>query len=97
MSISCSIVGLDLDRGKDQRALGVDVLGRAHVGRRQRVAAIGLMALGEHGEAMHALVVDDRNEDAVVGRVRAAVIGRIVQEGVAAPQHRMILGHRAAT
>ena len=89
------IVRLDPDRGKDKRAFRVDVLGRAHVGRRQRVAAIRLMALGEHRESMHALVVNDGNEDAVVGRMRAAMVWRVVKKRVAAPQHRMVLGHRA--
>ena len=94
MSITCSIVRLDPDRGKDERAFRVDVLGRAHVGRRQRIAAIRLMALGEHRESMHALIVDDRNQDAMVGRMRAAVIWRVVQKRVAALQHRMVVGHR---
>ena len=44
------------------------------------------MALGEHGEAVDAVIVDDRHQDRMIGRVRAAVVGRIVQEGIAALQ-----------
>ena len=90
------VVALDLHRRKDQRALAIDVLGGAHIGRRQGVAAVGLVPLGEHREAVDAVVVDDRHEDRVVGRMGAAVIGRVVEIGVAALQHRMVVGHRPA-
>ena len=42
------------------------------------------MRLGEDREAVHAVVVDHRHQDRVIGRMGAAVIGRIVQKGVAA-------------
>ena len=52
------------------------------------------MGLREHGEAVHAVVVDDRHQDHVVGRVRIAVVGRVVEEGVAPLQLRVKLLHR---
>ncbi|MCY1499726.1 hypothetical protein D9M68_337530 [compost metagenome] len=53
----------------------VDVAGTAHISGWLRVAAVGLVRLGDHREAVNALVVNYRHQDCVVGRVRAAVIG----------------------
>ena len=83
------VVALHAHRVEDQRALFVDVAGRGMVRRRQRVAAVGLVRLAEHREAVYAVVVDDRHEQAVVGGVRVAVVGRVVQERVAASQLRV--------
>ena len=80
------VVALDRDPGKDQRALLVDVAGVADVGGRLRVAAVGLVRLAQQPEAMHARLVDQRHDDALIGRVRVAVIGRVVEEGIAAPE-----------
>ena len=88
------VVALDLDGGKDERALLVNIAGVAGVGGRHGVADVGLVGLGEDGEAVDAVVVDHRHHDGVVGGVGIAVIGRVVQEGVAAPQLRMKLDHR---
>ena len=90
------VVFLDLHRRKDERALRVDVLGGAHIGGRQRVAAIGLVALGEHREAVDAVIVDDRHQDRMIRRMRAAVIGRIVEKCVAAFEAWVVVGHRPA-
>lgn len=53
------------------------------------------MRLGEDGEAVAAIGIDHRHKDAEIRRMRAAVIGRVVEEGVAAPQVRVKLGHGA--
>ena len=49
---------------------------------------VGLVRLGQHGEAMRPVLVDHRDQDRVVGGVRAAVVRRVVQEGVAAARGR---------
>ena len=80
--------------GKISAPSCIDVARRAHVGRRQRVAAIRLMGLGQHREAMGAAIVEDRHQDRVVGGVRVAVVGRIMQEGVARLDVGVELHHR---
>ena len=45
---------------------------------------------------MHAVRVDDRHEQAMVGRVRVAVVGRVVQERVPVPQLGVQRRHRGA-
>ena len=87
------VVLLHFHGRKDQGAFSIDVCGRAHVGRWQSVAAIGLMRLRQHRVAMNAVIVDDRHQDGVIGGMRIAVIGRIVKEGVAALELRMKLFH----
>ena len=86
-----AVVLLDLHTREDQRALVINVLGVAHVGRRLGVAAVGLMRFGQHGEMMRALIIDHRHDQRVIRRVAAAVIGRVVQEGIALLQLRMEL------
>ena len=62
--------------------LVVDVLRGGHVRRRQRVAAVGLVRLGHRREQV--LPIDeDGDQDGVVGRVRVAEVGVVVQERVA--------------
>ncbi len=89
-------VALDLHCRKDQRPFLIDVARRAHVGRRDRVAAIRLMRLGQHGEMMRAGLVEHRHQQGMVGRMRAAVVGRVVQERIAPLQLRMEPLHRGA-
>ena len=88
------VVLLDLDAGEDEAALGVDVLGVGHVGRRLGVAAVGLVGLGRGGEDVLA-VDEDRDQDRVVGGVGVAEHRVVVQEGVALAQVRVQLAHRA--
>ncbi len=64
-----AVIVLNLDSWKYQRAFGVHVDGGAHIGGRQCVAAIGLMRLGQNREAMHAVIVDHRYQDGVIGGV----------------------------
>ena len=90
------VVALDLDRREDQRAFFVHVARAAVIGGGDGVAAVRLMRLGDHGEAVHALVVDHGREDGVVGRMRAAVVGRVVEVGVAPLEVGVKLLHRLA-
>jgi hypothetical protein len=46
------------------------------------------MGLSDQGEVVDALLVDDGHEQRMIRRMRAAVIGRIVQEGVATRRSR---------
>ena len=48
-------------------------------------------ALASAVKRWRAVVVDHRHEDGVVGGVRVAVVGRVVEEGVAAPRLRVEL------
>ena len=93
-----AVVGLYLDRWKDQRALFIHVARRAHVGGRLRIAAVSLMSFGDDGKAVDSFVVDHRHEQRVVGGMRATVIRGIVQKGVPALQIRVKrlhgLGHK---
>ncbi len=88
--VDIPIVLLNPDRMKDQRSFLIDVAGVAHVGGRQRIAAVGLVSLGKNRQPMHALLVDDRHHGTIVGGMRIAVIGRIVKEGVAAFEMGMV-------
>ncbi len=85
----------DLHRRKDQRAFLVHIARRAVIGRRDRVSDIRLVCLGQDREVVRPRVVDHGHDDGVVRRVRAAVIGRVVQEGVALFQVRVKLLHGA--
>ena len=60
----------------------------------KEIAAIRLMRLGHHGEAVAAIIVQHRHQDRMVGRMGTAVIGRIVQERIAALQDGVKLLHR---
>ena len=93
--LDVAIVFLNFDRGKDQRAFLVDVAGGREIGGGLRVADVGLMRLGERREAVAACLVDDRHHDGMIGRVRVAVIGRVVEEGIAPAELRMERQHRA--
>ena len=88
------VAALHLHGGEDQRAFLVHVARRAVVGGGDGIAAIGLMRLGDDGEAVQARLVDHRHQDGVIGRVRAAVIGRVVQESVAPREIGVKLLHR---
>ena len=88
------VAALHLHRREDQRALLVHVARRAVIGGGDGVAAIGLMRLGDDGEAVDARLVDHRHQDRVIGRVRATVIGRVVQEGVAPREAGVKRRHR---
>ena len=88
------VAPLHLHCREDQRALLVHVARRAVIGGGDGIAAIGLMRLGDDGEAVRALVVDHRHQDRVIGRMGAAVIGRVVQEGVAPLEVGVKLLHR---
>ena len=88
------VAALDLDAREDQRALLIHVARLGRVCRRDRIAAVGLVGLGEHREAVDPVVVDHRDEDRVVGGVRVAVVGRVVQERVAASELGVELLHR---
>ena len=90
------VVPLDLDRREDQRAFLVHVARAAVIGGGDGVAAVRLVRLGDHGEAVHAFIVDHGREDGVVGRVRAAVVGRVVEVGVAPLEVGVKLLHRLA-
>ena len=69
------IVFLNFDRRKNQRALGINILRRTHIGRGQGIAAIRLMRFGEDCKTMDALIVDYRNKDRMIRRMGTAVIG----------------------
>ena len=70
----------------------------AACGRHRRCAGAGSRPghLRQHREAVDAVVVDHRDEDGVVGRVRVAVVGRVVEERVAATELRVELDHRSS-
>ena len=91
--VAVPIVLLHLDAGEDESALVVDVGCVGDVRRRDRVAAVGQMRLREHGVAVDAVVVDDGDDDAPVGGVGVAVVGRVVEKGVARPEGRVGLFH----
>ena len=76
---SCSRAGRA--RREDQRAFLIHVLRRV-IGRRNAVADVGLVRLGDGGEQMLALE-EDRHQEGVIGRMRVAEIGVVVQERVA--------------
>ena len=90
------VVALDLHRREDQRAFLVHVARAAVIGGGDGVAAVRLMRLGDHGEAVNAVVVHHRREDGVVGGVGAAVVGRVVEVGVAPLEVRVKRLHRLA-
>ena len=89
-------VSLHLHAGEDQGALLVDVLRLGVVRRRDRVARIGLVRLADHRVAVRLRLVENRNEDDVIGGVGVAVVGGVVQERVARPQVGVHLDHRLA-
>ena len=93
--VDVAVVPQDLHGRKDQRALLVGVAGGGMVGRGDGVADAGLVRLGQHGEAMHALVVDHRDQDRQVGGVGATVIRRIVEKRVAPAEIGVKRRHRA--
>ena len=90
------VVALDLNCREDQRAFLVNVPRAAVIGGGDGVAAVRLMGLGHHGEAVHAFVVHHRHERRVIGGVGAAVIGRVVEVGVALLEVRVKRLHRLA-
>jgi hypothetical protein len=53
------------------------------------------MRLGDDGEPMRAGLINHGRQDRMIGGVRAAVIGRVVQEGVARTQIGMEPLHRS--
>jgi hypothetical protein len=67
----------------------------AHVGGRQSVAAIGLVRLHPYREVMNPLPVDHWNQDGMVRRMGAAVIGRVVEKRIAPFQIGMQIHHGA--
>ena len=75
-------VPLHLDAGEDQRPFLIDVRRLRHVGGGQAVADVGLMGLHRDGEEVLPLV-EHRHQDGVVGRVRVAEVGVVVQVGIA--------------
>src|SRR5262249_16672385 len=87
------IVLLDFHCGKDERAFRIYIFGGAHIRSWQRVAAIGLVSLGKHGEAMDPIVVNHRDQDRMIGRMGAAMIRRVMDVSVTALQVGMILDH----
>ena len=87
------VVFLHLDGGEDQCAFLVYVAGGAVVGGGDGVADVGLVGLGEDGEVVLAAFIDDGHEDGVIGGVRAAVVRRVVEEGVAALERGVKLLH----
>ena len=92
--VDVAVVLLDPDAGKDQPPLRVDILDVGDVGRRFGVAAVRLVRLGRSGEDVLA-VDEDGHQDRVVGGVGVAENRVVVEEGVALPQVRMQLAHRA--
>ena len=87
------VVLLNLDGGKYERAFRVHVDCGSHIGRRQRISAVGLVRFGEHCKPVNAFIIDDGNEYGVIRSMRIAVIGRIMKERVAALECRMELFH----
>jgi hypothetical protein len=90
------VIFLHLHRREDQRAFFVNVARGAVIGGRNRIADIRLMRLGSDRIAVHTVIVDDRDQDRVIGRMRAAVIGRIVKKSVTTFEVGMKLFHRLA-
>ena len=82
-------VFLHLGGREDERALLIHVARVAHVGGGLAASAVRLMGLHPHGELVNALRVDDGREDGVIRRVRTAVVGRVVEIGVATFQVRV--------
>ena len=75
-------IPLHLHAGEDQRAFLIDVRGLRHVGGGQAVADIGLMGLHRDGEEVLPLV-EHGHQDGVIGRMRVAEIGVVVQVRIA--------------
>ena len=76
-----------------ERALFVDVARARHVRRREGIAAVRLVGFRAGRE--HVLpLVEDRDEDRVIGRVRVPEIRVVVEERVALRDLRVQLGHR---
>ena len=90
------VVPLDLNGREDQRAFLVHVARAAVIGGGDGIAAIRLVSLGDHGEAVHAFVVQHRHQRGVIGGMRAAVIGRVVEIGVAPCEAGVKFLHRLA-
>jgi hypothetical protein len=90
------VARLDPGGREDEGPLLVDVDRVAHVGRGLRVAAIRLVRLGEDEEAERAALVDHGHDQAVVGRVRIALIRAVVNEAVARLELRVMLPDRLA-
>ena len=90
------IVPLDLDGREDERAFVVDVDDVAEIGRGLRVAAVGLMGLGQNPVAQHSGRIDHRNHQTVIGGVRIALVRGVVQETVPGLELRMVAVHRPA-
>ncbi len=86
-------VALHAHAGERQRTLVIDVFRARHVRRRQPVATVGLVGLRDRGEEVLA-ADDDGDEDRVVGRVRVAEVGVVVEEGIAAREVVVQLRHR---
>ena len=92
--VDVAIVVLHLHRREDQRPFFVHVTRRRVIGRRYRVADVGLVGFRHHREPMHARFVDDRHQHRQIRRMRAAVVGRVVQERVPTLEVGMKLHHR---
>ena len=87
------VVALHLDARQDDRALLVDISRHRGVGRRLGVPDVREVGLAEQREAVFALVVEHGHEDAHVGRVGVAVVGRVVHERIALTELRVKLLH----
>jgi len=91
-SLDVGVVALHLDGREDQRA-------PPH--RRYRVVGSELpqsawCALARTGKMVDAMLIDHRNQQRMIRRVRAPVIRRIVKEGVAQTKRRVECLHRHA-
>ena len=72
------VVLLGLYRRKDKCPFLINVAGVPHIGGRLSVAAISLVRLDPNGELVYPLVIDNRDQDGVVSRVRASMVRRVV-------------------
>ena len=85
------VATLNAHAGECQAALLVDVARERHVRAGGRVAAVGLVRLGAGGEEVLA-AREHRHEDGVVGGVRVAGVGIVVEVGVAPRQVGVVAG-----
>ncbi len=86
-------VALDAHAREDQCAFLVNVACPHEIAGRDRVSDVGHVAFRDGGEQVLVLP-EDRHHEGVIGRVRVAAIGVVVEVGVAAPDVAgMILAH----